>query len=343
MTVTVQITDDWRRWVAENLALGVDPDEAHVAMVDAGLDADAARHEINHALDHPYLRACRTVALRYDWVESLLDLYRGLRQASGAHRIDRRRDITAEEFFHRYLYGHRPVVLEGMMEDWPARRWTLPHLANRFGDVEVGVMTERSANPHHAWQYERHHTAMRFADFLAQVAAAGESNDIYMVPRNGNLSQTRLGELLRDVRPPAGIIRPDPTPETSNLLLGPAGTVTPLHHDLHNVLLCQVLGRKHIRLVPSYERHRVYPMGGSFSAVDADNPDFERHPLYRDATVLEVVIEPGQMLFIPAGWWHWVRALDVSITVTLHQFELPADEDLDLMQPAAVRGVATGH
>ena len=39
--------------------------------------------------------------------------------------------------------------------------------------------------------------------------------------------------------------------------------------------------------------------------------------------MLDVVLEAGEVLFLPAGWWHQVRSLDMSITVTFMNFVFP--------------------
>jgi hypothetical protein len=59
---------------------------------------------------------------------------------------------------------------------------------------------------------------------------------------------------------------------------------------------------------------------GVFSPVDCDAPDLARWPLFEKAAMREVVLSPGEVLFIPVGWWHHVRALDVSITVSFTNF-----------------------
>jgi ribosomal protein L16 Arg81 hydroxylase len=51
------------------------------------------------------------------------------------------------------------------------------------------------------------------------------------------------------------------------------------------------------------------------SPVDAEDADLRRFPRYAKAQPIEFVIEPGEILFIPAGWWHHVRALDPSISM----------------------------
>jgi ribosomal protein L16 Arg81 hydroxylase len=36
----------------------------------------------------------------------------------------------------------------------------------------------------------------------------------------------------------------------------------------------------------------------------------------RDVPVHEALVEPGEILFIPIGWWHAVRSLDVSMSLS---------------------------
>ncbi|WIG94985.1 cupin-like domain-containing protein [Myxococcus sp. SDU36] len=315
---------EWHTWLAENLALGVSTEDAQRVLVDAGVEASLAQREIAAAQAHPYVVAARRIGRRYEWLEALADLYAELHRQSGAVTLEKRRGVSPAEFFTRYYFGHRPVVLQGFMEDWPAmRRWSLADFRERFGDVEVEIMSGRDTNPDHASQPDKHRQVVTLRDYVQRVETDGETNDFYMVPRNENWKRDGLARLREDIRAPAGIIDPELRPDMTTLLLGPPGTVTPLHHDNMNVLLGQVMGRKHVRLVPSFQRHLVYPRHGTFSAVDAASPDAARFPLYGEATVLEGVVEPGELLFLPVGWWHWVRALDVSATVTFHHFQLP--------------------
>jgi ribosomal protein L16 Arg81 hydroxylase len=48
-----------------------------------------------------------------------------------------------------------------------------------------------------------------------------------------------------------------------------------------------------------------------------------RYPLLADATLYDVVLEPGEILFMPLGWWHQVKALDFSVTMTFTNFRWP--------------------
>jgi ribosomal protein L16 Arg81 hydroxylase len=98
--------------------------------------------------------------------------------------------------------------------------------------------------------------------------------------------------------------------------------VTPLHHDEHSIVFAQVFGRKRFKLIPPFDGPRLQARRRYYSAIDPEHLDLERHPELAGATVLDVVVEPGDMLFLPVGWWHWVRALDVSISTTFCSFRV---------------------
>jgi len=107
------------------------------------------------------------------------------------------------------------------------------------------------------------------------------------------------------------------------LWYGPKGTVTPLHHEQVNILMAQVYGRQRITLIPAAEMDLVYNDNGVYSAIDVENPDYTRFPKFREATVIELELAAGEVLFLPVGWWHHMRALDSSITVAFTNFLFP--------------------
>jgi ribosomal protein L16 Arg81 hydroxylase len=101
--------------------------------------------------------------------------------------------------------------------------------------------------------------------------------------------------------------------------LGPAGTVTPLHCDYDDNIFAQIWGSKRIFLAPPHHDEFLYPSEANAilfgSPFDPEAPDFERFPLARQATTIECIVHPGDMLYVPAGWYHQVRALTFSLSV----------------------------
>ena len=50
------------------------------------------------------------------------------------------------------------------------------------------------------------------------------------------------------------------------------------------------------------------------SPFDPEAPDFDTFPLARHAQMIECIVNPGELLFVPAGWFHQVRALTCSLS-----------------------------
>jgi hypothetical protein len=81
-----------------------------------------------------------------------------------------------------------------------------------------------------------------------------------------------------------------------------------------------------VKVLPASEVGRVYNHHHVFSQVsDIDDPavDLGRFPRLADARAYEVLLEPGEILFMPLAWWHQVKSLDFSVTTTFTNFLWP--------------------
>lgn len=228
-----------------------------------------------------------------------------------------------------------PVVLKGLAQTWPAStNWTdtaylLKTMANgyRHVPVESGLQyTDSSWSMSTMPFYEflqrtidgRNHRAGRQQHYLAQY------NLFDQVP-----------ELKSDIQVPsicyvtapsssfAGYVYkpvPDELAPITNIWFGPAGTVSPLHRDEHHNVYVQVVGYKYFRLYkPTANNMYADPEMPNTSRVDLskDLMDIEKEfPEfgYKD-NVVETVLGPGDALYIPFGWWHYVESLSISIGV----------------------------
>jgi ribosomal protein L16 Arg81 hydroxylase len=97
------------------------------------------------------------------------------------------------------------------------------------------------------------------------------------------------------------------------IFIGPKGAVTPLHHDIWDThaWLAQLVGRKRWIMFPPDQRHLRYGY-----QVQPDQPDLEGFPRFQQATPLECTIGPGDVIFVPSRWAHWVVSLDPTISLT---------------------------
>ncbi len=317
----IGISDEWRRWIAENLMLGSHPDTLAGILVQSGVALRDARAELAAALASPYLQGVQRLHNRLakrDWVLGIQSQLNRLAPMA----IPRRHCLDSGDFLRQHYIANQPVILTGCLDDAAPERWALDSLARRFGERMVEVQFGRNADPDYEMNSIAHKRTMRFGDYAELVAASGHTNDFYMTANNGQHNRQALHELWDDVpRLPAYL-----TGEPAGFFwLGPAGTVTPFHHDLTNNFMIQLSGRKRVRLIAPCETPKLYNQRHCFTPVDGRAIDTQRFPAMAGVPVPECVLEPGEVLFLPVGWWHFVEALDISVTVSATHFKWDND------------------
>ncbi len=269
------------------------------------------------------LRESTRLYRRHRKLESILEVLRELRSLRPAV-VARVRDASSDQFLTNYYSKNVPVVLEGFARTWPAfGRWSPGFFEEHFGDVDVEVMADRERDPRFEMNRDEHRRTMPLRDFtrFVETSSRNASNDAYIVAHNHVLDGP-LSALKEDVGEAAGILKFPADPGRMNLWFGPAGTVTRLHHDTANILLVQITGRKLVKLVPSLEFHLLRNEAGSYSGLDPHSPTDLSDGL-RSATILDVELNAGDALFLPVFWWHDVRSMETSISLSCSNFAYP--------------------
>ena len=99
--------------------------------------------------------------------------------------------------------------------------------------------------------------------------------------------------------------------------LGPKGTITGFHFDYADGLLAQVCGQKFVQLVSPQQSPCMYPStkfdyGSKLCRADSRQFDPQEFPRFAEVRMQVSHLNPGQMLYIPHGWWHQVESLSAS-------------------------------
>lgn len=319
--------------VVHELITGADPAAQVGRLVAGGVSETDARRLVESAQANPLVKVARSTAHRLRKREWLLDTIEGHRRLlpnDGA--IERRADLGSDEFFVHYYTAHRPVVLLGKISEWPAlAKWTPAYLRDVIGSRIVEYQGERTTDAQFEVYKDRHKREMPFDQFIDMIQRPGAGNDAYLTAYNSSKSP-RNAEALALLRPDVGaldefLVR-NVQFEHGQMWIGPAGTLTSMHHDLTNNFIVQVVGRKRVTLVPAADVSRIYNSFMVYSDIpDLESPgiDYGRYPLLRDLKRYEVALNPGDILFMPIGWWHQVKSLDFSVTITYTNFRWSND------------------
>ncbi len=316
----VAMNDDLRREIAEALLGGEDAGRLAQKIASRGIGHALAVSEIERALKSPYFVAAERLRQRLGKRDWFLANYAKLAPPASGD-VPRVHTLDAETFFSAFYVAHRPVVLTGLVDHWPAMtRWSLDDFEARVGGAEVRVQWERNADKDYERNSDAHGAVRPFREIIERLRASETTptNDFYVTANNHTHNRDALAPLYGDAGPIAGYLA-EPGGAGGFLWLGPKGTVTPWHHDLTNNLLLQIVGRKRVRLVSSHHsplmrnsRHCFSDWGGE--ALEPGPGDGTRPP------VMVADIGPGDALFLPVGWWHHVEGLDVTIGMSFTNF-----------------------
>ncbi|QKY08662.1 cupin-like domain-containing protein [Janthinobacterium lividum] len=198
-----------------------------------------------------------------------------------------------------------PFLMRGLVQRWPLSKLEPEVLREQFSHVPVRARVGDYINT--AFAADRAMQDMSMGQYLDLVAEGKYALPPYL----GNLE---LRELNRLCHWPTYFDKMGPP----RFWVGPGGTVTPLHCDYDDNIFAQVWGRKRIFLSPPHHDVFLYPSEANAilfgSPFDPEAPDFERFPLARQASMIACIVEPGDMLYVPAGWYHQVRALTFSLS-----------------------------
>jgi hypothetical protein len=212
--------------------------------------------------------------------------------------------LDAAAFRARAAQG-LPFMITGLVGRWPLCALTPQTLRERFSHLAVRARVGDYINT--AFAPDRAMQDMTMLEYLELVAAGTHDLPPYL----GNLELRELNSMCHW---PTYFDKMGPP----RFWIGPAGTVTPLHCDYDDNIFAQIWGTKRIFLSPPHHDEFLYASEANAilfgSPVDPEAPDFEKFPLARQATMIECVVQPGEMLYVPAGWYHQVRALTFSLS-----------------------------
>jgi hypothetical protein len=258
-----------------------------------------------------------------DWILSSLETLR--RQSP--RKVATKSGITPEEFLDEHYAANWPVLLSGELAGWRAvDRWTPGYLKAKVGQAAVEVQAGRSADRDFERNMPAHRTSIPFDEFVNRITN-GSGNDLYLTAFNSAANEAALAPLQDDLGFLDKLLNRGDARPHGMMWIGGAGTFTPLHHDLTNNLLLQIVGRKRVLMVAPNATPRLYNDHHVYSQIrDLLEPGIVAHfPKLEGLYVHQIILNPGDALFIPLGWWHQVTSLDFSVTITHTNFRWQND------------------
>lgn len=230
--------------------------------------------------------------------------------------IDRRGGLTREIFAKEYLEPRTPVILVDLMDHWPARtKWTMEFFKQEYGGLMVPVFSDNVSKP--GKQYMAPDKVIPFREFLESIEQGPTNIRMFLF----NIFK-HAPELCNDFNMPTimdGFIRDFPF-----MFFGGEGSRVALHYDidLSHVFLNQFHGRKRVVLFPPEQSKNIYQHPFTVASyIDVNQPDYQRFPALRQVQGYEAMLHPGETLFMPSGYWHYIEYTDGGYSISLRANE----------------------
>jgi len=250
-------------------------------------------------------------------------------------------EATPQHFRASVHPERKPAVLRGLdfgpcVDKWKDAEYLASKDADKSGVVHSSyepVLDFRRKNFEYAtlpWPEIVRRAADRRADQpYLYLRALGESEDGGRKPRQMPADLARdWPELAADFKLPEGLFEPSQF-FSSVLRLSTPEVALWAHYDVMDNLYVQVAGSKRFLLWPPSDADKLYLDGDKSAIPDVSAPDLSRYPLFALASGLEVTVEAGDCLFIPAYWFHATKALDFGAAINVFWRQVPSPHYFD--------------
>lgn len=218
-----------------------------------------------------------------------------------------------KQSFERDFLGRSPVVLTEALTHWSAfGSWSWDSLRERCGEQQVRVEVYADGNRSAMWAFRD----MKLARYL-ELMGGERHRDYYLAERP-------VAEVFPSLRGDVGglgLVEPERILKQVAFL--GRDTFSTLHyHPRNEAAAVPVIGTKRFLLYPPSQTEWLYPHPWysprcNFSRLPLDGGfEPERYPGFARATPLEVVLRPGELLYIPVGWWHSVEGEGPTLMLT---------------------------
>lgn len=228
-------------------------------------------------------------------------------------------------FRQQYYTPMKPLVITGLARQWPAyHKWNWDYFKSVVGNTEVGVYNNVKSDAY--TPVNKADEYMKFGEYLDMIRQGPVGLRIFLF----NIFQ-HAPQLVSDFTWPEdlmkGFVKRYPM-----LFTGGAGSITHMHFDidLSHILHTQFMGRKRVLLFPFEEQYNLYRKPfevmtfanfANYADPATSQLDTKQYPAIEQAQGYEVILEHGDTLFMPAGYWHHMEYLDSGFAMSLRALQ----------------------
>ncbi len=228
--------------------------------------------------------------------------------------IPRETNISREDFIMNYVKPQKPVVIERLIEDWPAyEKWSLDYIKEVAGDKTVPLYDNRPISSE--YKFNEPHLHMKMAEYIDLLRREPTKYRIFLYHLMKEVPQ-----LQKDFYYPKiglKILKQLPM-----LFFGGENSKVFMHFDIDfaNILHFHFHGKKECILFPPSESKYLYKVPHALITredIDFNDPDFQKFPVLKKARGYITQLNHGETLYMPEGYWHQMTYLTPGFSMSL--------------------------
>ncbi len=228
--------------------------------------------------------------------------------------------IEPADFKKDFYQPGVPVVIKDLSKSWPAfTKWNWDYFKQLVGDKMVPLYNNIKSDAY--TPINKADDYKTFGEYIDMISKGPAGWRIFLFNIFDHAPQ-----LINDFTWPEHLMRGF-VKKYPMLFTGGATSVTHMHFDIDmsHILHTQFGGRKRVLMFPFKEQHKLYRKPfevlslADFSHYYEQNgsPDYERFPALKLAEGFDFILEPGDTLFMPAGYWHHMEYIDSGFAMSL--------------------------
>jgi len=228
--------------------------------------------------------------------------------------IEVRDAMSKEVFLKEYFTPQKPVVIRGFIKDWPAyTKWDLDYMAKVAGDIDVPLYDDRPVD--YKDGFNEPHARMKMSEYVELLKREPTKYRIFL----WNILK-EVPALQKDFSfPDFGLRLMKGMPM---LFFGGEDSYTFMHYDidLANIFHFHFQGKKEVILFDQKQNDYLYKVPHSLITredIDFANPDYSKWPALEKAEGYIANLEHGDVLYMPEGYWHYMRYLTPGFSMSL--------------------------
>lgn len=230
-------------------------------------------------------------------------------------------DLAEGAYKEPYIDKRNPIIFRGAAKDWQCcKQWSMDYFKNEHGEIEVTLQDNVGVNDR---DNPNTLSKLKMREYIEQL-------------QSGSKKYLKFSRVINDPEILSKFLKADwlkkfkrffAFSNTYYFFIGGKDTKTPIHNGFATTVFVQVEGKKKWIFYQPEDRFSlgVRPERRSYyySHADPHNVNDPKFPLLANAKKHEIILNPGDVLWLPPLVFHQVENITDAIGVAFKFVDIP--------------------